>query len=224
MKGPLVLLFLASTAFADQCAWISEAVGKRALEKLKKGSVALQYCEPCGDTDPKPMTVEAAELKKVDGQDDYFEVVLNTAAEDLAYLYVLDKGTSYKNLGKLTECGATGVSLQVTWPAPKEKPALWRAQYANKKGGATLNVNQENRGPSVQIRFHYIADTSGDRLAEIQGPAELVEKRARFQSPFAGCVFGLTKNEKNVSVSSEGTCGAMGAALSGDYVEVASRK
>jgi len=224
MKAPLALLLFTSAALADQCAWISEAVGKRAQEKLKTGSVVLQYCEPCGDTDPKPMTVEAAELKKVEGQDDYYEIVLNTAAEDLAYLYVPDKGTTYKNLGKLTECGATGVSLQVSWPPPKDKPTLWRAQYANRKGGATLNVNQENRGPNVQIRFHYVADTSGDRLAEIQGPAELIEKKARFQSPFAGCVFGLSQKDKNVSVTSEGTCGAMGSALAGDYVEVVARK
>lgn len=216
--GALVLSLSTVAALADQCAWVSESTARAALDKIRPAKAVVQYCEPCGESEPKLIPVTTTDIRKVEDQD-YFELTVNGNPEDLAYLFIPQAGTTYRNLGKLTDCGATGVSLKIEYPPTGAPRPLWRSQYRRDKGGATLNVNQENQGPAVQIRFNRISERQGDSRAEVQGPAEIAAGKVLFDSPFPGCAFQLDRREKKVIVGSQGNCGAMGVALAGEYLE-----
>jgi len=81
------------TAFADQYAWNDRAVAIKGAAILKKGLRIIEYCEPCkGGHRNKPVkistktTVRRAHTRYTAAN--FYEVVVNGEAVDLAYIFV----------------------------------------------------------------------------------------------------------------------------------------
>jgi hypothetical protein len=101
----------AGAARADQCAYISKDVADRAKGFVNKGDTIAQMCEPCGETTPKGTKVTAVEVGVP--AKGYFELRVNGAGVDLAYVFVKDRTGTWSNLGLLVDCGAKGVSATI---------------------------------------------------------------------------------------------------------------
>jgi uncharacterized protein (TIGR03382 family) len=111
-------LLAPSLAHADQCAWVSktEAVaGARTLGE-SFGARMLEYCEPCGDTTMKPITVKSVAFSWADESHQYFQVKVNGKMEDLAYVYVQQdtnadgKPDTWQNLAEMAGCATQDVT------------------------------------------------------------------------------------------------------------------
>jgi uncharacterized protein (TIGR03382 family) len=107
-----------SLAHADQCAWVSKAEaisGARALGATF-GASMLEYCEPCGDTDPTSRIVKSVSFSWADEARTFFEVKVNGEGIDMAYTYVqVDtngdaKNDTWQNLAVAAGCTADGVT------------------------------------------------------------------------------------------------------------------
>jgi hypothetical protein len=116
MKSILILvltsLLALQTVEADQCMYIDQKESNSALEYLKIGQKYVEFCEPCGDTQFYQQEVKIIKYLKVDSVDKkQWEISLNKTSIDLAYTYVKDKGSSFKNLSKLANCESDNVSI-----------------------------------------------------------------------------------------------------------------
>jgi MYXO-CTERM domain-containing protein len=111
-------LLVPAIAHADQCAWVSKTEAITGARDLGAnfGAKYLDYCEPCGDTKPTPVTVKAVSFAWADDEHKYFEVKVNDKPVDLAYAYTAvdengDGKTDYwQNVGAAAGCPVSGVS------------------------------------------------------------------------------------------------------------------
>ena len=97
MKSWMIALsftLAASSARADQCAWIDDAAAQKAQAILAKQPMTIEFCEPCGDKAPG-VPVKAKSVSIGSPQDGYKEIELNGKAVDLAYTYVKTSATKY---------------------------------------------------------------------------------------------------------------------------------
>ena len=104
-----IVLAMAGTAYADQCAWIDAKAAAKAEKLLANQPKVIEFCEPCGDKAPgAPETASSVEV--VTPSSGYKEVQINGRGVDLAYTYVQTSPRTYKNLAKLAGCEAFDVS------------------------------------------------------------------------------------------------------------------
>jgi MYXO-CTERM domain-containing protein len=114
-------MLVPAIAQADQCAWVSKTEAIAGAKDLGAnfGSKYLSFCEPCGDTAPKAVTVKAVSFSWADDAHTYFEVKVNGAPVDLAYAYTAvdadaDGKTDYwQNVGEAAGCPVQDVSSQL---------------------------------------------------------------------------------------------------------------
>jgi uncharacterized protein (TIGR03382 family) len=111
-------LLVPAIAHADQCAWVSKTEAISGARNLGSqfGAKYLEYCEPCGDVAPTPVTVKSVSFSWADESHKYFQVKVNGKMVDLAYAYVamdldLDGKTDlYQNVGEASGCPVQDVS------------------------------------------------------------------------------------------------------------------
>jgi hypothetical protein len=114
-----IVLAMAGTAYADQCAWIDAKTATKAKQLIEKHPKVIAFCEPCGEK--APGIPEAATRVEIGTPDAGFkEVRINGEGVDLAYTYVQTSPGTYRNLAMLAGCEASDVSpsLQVADETP----------------------------------------------------------------------------------------------------------
>lgn len=97
-------------ALADQCAYIDKAKALAATSRLNLGQTVYQFCQPCGDLQPKPLFIKTLSAGTT-GYEDFWEVKVNDSNIDLAYTFV-DAGIKNQkiNLAAVVGCPAVDVS------------------------------------------------------------------------------------------------------------------
>jgi hypothetical protein len=98
-----------SVAHADQCAWVSKDQAYAAQQKILNERTYVEYCKPCRETKATaPKVAKTAEIKK--RKADYYELVIDGKAVDLAYTYykqpMLQRSGEqlYQNLAEWSKC------------------------------------------------------------------------------------------------------------------------
>lgn len=92
-------LMLSIAAFADQAAYVTRAQAEKAAAFLKKQKQIRHYCAPCDDKGDKTEDVAGVEAAAA-GYQDFWEVKVNGAGIDLAYVYFQTKDGKWKNVAK----------------------------------------------------------------------------------------------------------------------------
>jgi MYXO-CTERM domain-containing protein len=111
-------LLAPAIAHADQCAWVSKTEAINGAKDLGQhfGAKYLEYCEPCGDTKPTPVTVKGVSFSWADDSHQYFQVKVNGKMVDLAYAYTAvdengdGKADYWQNVGEAAGCPVQDVS------------------------------------------------------------------------------------------------------------------
>jgi hypothetical protein len=105
------ILGLSSAALADQCSYITKEQSLAATARLQVGQTIYQFCEPCGDKKPTPISIKDLSASTT-GFQDYWEVKVNNANIDLAYTFI-DAGIANQkiNLASIIGCPARNVSV-----------------------------------------------------------------------------------------------------------------
>ena len=94
-----------SAAHADFCLWNARAVADAALPSLTPGATIQSYCPTCADKAATSEVVKTAVVEKVpDQKDEYYHVMVNGHAIDLAYTFVAAQGAGWADLGYLAKC------------------------------------------------------------------------------------------------------------------------
>jgi hypothetical protein len=99
---------IALPAGADQYSYVTVQQAAQAMQVLVRNQVVHGFCAPCGDQASQPVRVERVEIGRIwEGQSaepyqasdgaTYWQVYLNDAPVDLAYLYV-GRGDGWENL------------------------------------------------------------------------------------------------------------------------------
>lgn len=97
------LLATAGSASGQTCAWMPMPIAQEAVRALPQGTVAQYYCAPCKDRIARKIVVDETEIRPLDTYNN--QVLINAAAVDIAYLYVLDpRRRRWTNLGLLIRC------------------------------------------------------------------------------------------------------------------------
>lgn len=108
----LVLIsFLISPAWADQCALISPEQAGKALDFLKPGGVIVEFCEPCGDKDFYSKPQQTINDVQAVLEKEFWAVKVNGKELDLAYTFVRNAEGSFVNVSKLADCPSDDVSI-----------------------------------------------------------------------------------------------------------------
>ena len=68
---------LSGSAFADQCAYVSQEVAQRAAEIIATRKKAADFCEPCGDTVPTSVYKIKDVVAAPAGYENFWQVLLN---------------------------------------------------------------------------------------------------------------------------------------------------
>jgi hypothetical protein len=105
----LALALASGAAQADQYSYVTVQQAADALRAIAKHRVVHAFCAPCGDTASQPLPVRTVQIGRVwedprgaqpyrdgDGRS-YWQVYVNDAPVDLAYLYV-PQGQGWENL------------------------------------------------------------------------------------------------------------------------------
>ena len=127
--------FSSSTAWADQCAALTETQAQMALRLLRVGDNVVRYCEPCGDpVAGAPFAVQTVEVKEKWG---YPSVHINGASVDLAYIYAAQPDGTYENLAALAGC-------------PSSSPRKL-ARQGSTSGGSTAKQPEEHGAIATMV-------------------------------------------------------------------------
>lgn len=102
-----LVLLVSTTAFADQCAYISKTQAQRALKIALEAKSIATLCEPCGETAAKVLETKSIGIHDVN-YNGYWELQVNGKGMDLAYTFV-----NGLNLSKLAGCESQGVSSSI---------------------------------------------------------------------------------------------------------------
>lgn len=128
----LALVVVSTASHADQAEWISETSARAAAARIAVGSELREYCAPCG-TQVYSRQVSSVGIAPVNAQ--YWKVVVNGTAIDLAYEYV-PVGGRWLNLAT-----QVGVAVQqVPAELPSSAPVLDPQKYY-----VALDTNQDNK-------------------------------------------------------------------------------
>ncbi len=92
----LLVLLLASAAFADQAMWVTKKQAEAAVKLLKTKREIKHFCAPAGDTKARREKILKVSMVRQDG--DWWSACVNDDELDLAYVYVLDKNGKWVNL------------------------------------------------------------------------------------------------------------------------------
>ena len=111
-----VVLF-ASTALADQAAWISKKDADAGAALIVVGQEIRDYCQPCGDGAYTARRVANVTVGQPDPA--YWEVRVNGKGVDLAYEYVLSNG-HWKNIAMMLGLQVTGVPAELPPSLPRK--------------------------------------------------------------------------------------------------------
>jgi hypothetical protein len=95
----ILLAIFATTAIADQAAYITQAQAEKAAAFLKDKKQIRHYCAPCDDKGDRVEEISTVEAVPA-GYQQYWEVKVNGEGVDLAYVYFLNKDGKWKNLAK----------------------------------------------------------------------------------------------------------------------------
>lgn len=131
----LSVLFLNSTAQADQCAWIEKGdkyVVKSAKRLLNADAEFVEYCALCDNEAPgKVQNVSDSNIQfasmgadvynGTNGREVFYEVTINGKAQDLAYVYVRTGTRVFGNIAMLSGCPVQGVP-PFLYTAPGKRP------------------------------------------------------------------------------------------------------
>ena len=116
---------LPTTAWADQCAVVTDLQATWALLQLAPGSPGTQFfhlCEPCGQRMgfiPPNAIQRVRTASIVPDPSGGHSVVLNGDPIDLAYIFVLNRRSrTYFNLAALSHCQTQGVSRELAIGLP----------------------------------------------------------------------------------------------------------
>ncbi len=114
--NPIFLSFCLTLGFgsevlADQCEYITKEQSLTAIARLKVGQTIYQFCEPCGDKLPTPISIKQLSAGTT-GYEDYWEVKVNGSNIDLAYTFI-NAGIANQrvNLAAVVGCPASNVSV-----------------------------------------------------------------------------------------------------------------
>lgn len=216
-----MLVWAMATARADQCAWISEANARAALEHLRPGAEWLSFCEPCGDKEPVLGVVHAATSAQVDGGGAR-EVSVDGSPIDLAYTYVHtpnDPG-GFTNLAKLVGCPASGVTRRVTFPLagdPADRLTPWFGTYDHALTRLKISRYFDHpNGLAVQLDFPTEHPSMAATLV-LESYADVDQDPVRFATPFPGCSVKLARSADGVILTPSEGCGALLSPMSGSY-------
>jgi len=122
-----LLALAASTASADQCAWVDQDQALSAQKLIGKGADVIEFCEQCRGGVRKTLPpVQKTEVKKTSDQA-LFELIIDGKPYDLAYTFVKTSRWTYTNLALMVGCKTTGVSPALDLksparPAPPHRP------------------------------------------------------------------------------------------------------
>jgi hypothetical protein len=117
-----VCLGFANEAWADRCAYVSKEQALAAVSRLQVGQTIYQLCEPCGDRVPNPISIQALSAATT-GSQDFWEVKVNDASIDLAYIFVHSANSDRKiNLAAAIGCPARDVSIVLPEKTPSRSP------------------------------------------------------------------------------------------------------
>lgn len=104
-------LGFSSAALADQCSYITKEQSLAAIARLNVDQTIYQFCEPCGDKIPTPISIKNLSAQTT-GYQDYWEVQVNNSNIDLAYTYIDSGNANQKvNLAATVGCPASNVSI-----------------------------------------------------------------------------------------------------------------
>lgn len=104
----ILMLLATGPAAADQYSYLSAQQAAQALQAIMGEDLVHAFCAPCGDARSRPLEVRQVEIGRVwegsgaqpyragDGQT-FWQVYINDAPVDLAYLYVRE-GETWENL------------------------------------------------------------------------------------------------------------------------------
>jgi hypothetical protein len=122
-----VCLGFAAEARADQCAYISKEQALAAVSRLQVGQTIYQFCEPCGDRVPSQISIQDLSASTT-GSQDFWEVKVNDASIDLAYIFVNSENANRKvNLAAAVGCPARDVSIVLPEKARSRPPIRQRS-------------------------------------------------------------------------------------------------
>lgn len=102
------LVIVPLAARGDRCQAVPAALANAVLEHVEVGDLLVSWCVPCGDETPTAFRVLSIELSPGRGElaTSYREVRINGEAQDLAYMFVRRKRSSWHNLAVLVGCDA----------------------------------------------------------------------------------------------------------------------
>lgn len=106
----IALATLSFSAFADQCAWMSPVMAKRAEMLIQSGSEIASLCQPCGEVIANAKVSVARGVKITNQQGNYRSIVIGQKEVDLAYTYIKVAPNKFANVAKVIGCKADGVS------------------------------------------------------------------------------------------------------------------
>ncbi len=224
----LILFIVPSISWADQCAWNSEKVAKEALKVLGPHKHYLDYCEPCGQKEPKKIYIKSVNMGPAkmgdEIQDGYFEVSINGAAKDIAYVFVRKKGTEneWQNLGDLAKCrdqSISGTIEEVAYPAKKspveqkqEKTKNYVGTFENKKNQVKIVLKRQKlHGPDwLKINIGIISSEWGDSRGGMVGYLQFNHKKPTYFSAFDKCAFFMEYEpaKNGIGVRANKECGS----------------
>lgn len=123
-----VCLGFATEAWADRCAYVSKEQALAAVSRLQVGQTIYQLCEPCGDRVPNQIAIQDLAAATT-GSQDFWEVRVNGASIDLAYIFVNSANANQKvNLAAAVGCPARDVSVVLPEKKPS-RPATQRSDW-----------------------------------------------------------------------------------------------
>ncbi len=100
----LISAFTISSAFADQCQFVSKREAKKALNLVLESEKVQRLCELCGEDAPTSVSVQSVGVEKT-GFGETWELKVNGKSTDLAYTYV-----NGHNLAQIVGCEVFGAS------------------------------------------------------------------------------------------------------------------
>jgi len=176
---------------------------------------------------PEEHVIETVEVKAVEGGR-YREVYLNGEPVDLAYVFVEQGPSEFKNLSKLAKCKSTGVSESIRTGKPSASTSVkgggaggFPGKYALAFGRSTLVVAADSMGTGYVVHLELHGD-KGEQVV-IGGPLDEQGPEPRLLTPLGSCALIVTYDEKRdaVRLKSEPACRGLLQSAEGLYTRAA---
>ena len=118
------IILFAIPVFGEQCSLIQKRYAEKAVSFLEQSEKIMYFCQPCGDTVPRPDVVRSAKVSNVNGTNLYSVYLEGRNSQqgiDLANVYIksgTEKKPIFKNLGILSGCRAEDVPYAINSEGP----------------------------------------------------------------------------------------------------------